>query len=1360
VGIEAMRKLDHLGIAEGLSQSWVYCILQDRHGFLWFGTDNGLDRYDGYEMRHYKHRGGDRGSLADSKVYSLLEDREGRLWVGTVAGGLDRLDPVRGVFEHYAADPADPTALSDPFVSTLLEDRSGRLWVGTYRGLDRFDEETGTFEHFRHDPEVPGSLADDRVRVLFQDSRGRLWVGSEGGLDEIDPATGRVRRHRHVPTAAVPGGSAAVKALAEDPRGWLWVGTRLGLYRYDPQTGTAPQREGLPDVPAGLGEVHVWDLLLHEGDLWVATHERGLARMDLESGDVEWFRHDPLNLDSLSHDRVKSLHADRGGLVWIGTMGGGVNTWNPHTAAFVAYRHPPRETGVRERNEVQAILAEPTGRLWVGSAAGLERFDRRTSRGDFLPIVGGVEALAWDATGAILVASPTTISRVESESLAVEPFAATGGSTLLVDSLRRVWAGDAEGLRRYQSGGRLEASYHHDPEDPRSLPHDEVLSLVEDGAGTVWVGTRDGVGRYSEEDGAFDVFAAFHDPSGHDGVVSIYSPRPELLWLATENAGAIRLEVEGDRESLERFTTQEGLLNDNTASVLGDEEGRIWIGSVEGLTRYEPERGETKHYTVADGLHGGALHAGAAFRATDGELFFGGVGGLTAFRPELLEDNLRPPPIVVTSVTRGNERLPILGAAQPELEIAYSARMVSIEYTALDYSRPLKNRYRHRLLGSEEAWTDVGTTREVTYAGLRPGHYVFQVAGSNSDGVWSTEPASLELVVAPPAWRSAWAWLAYGLALCFVVGTVALARSRKLAERRRYQDQLRLFAKAFESASEGMVITAADGTILEVNRGLEAITGYREAEIVGEPSNLLDSTRHPPQFYQKLWERLRETGQWQGELWQRRKSGEDFPAYLTASALFDDEGRLTHFVAVLSDITERKRNEEELRRLANFDLLTQLPNRTLFEDRLQHAVAGAKRDDERLALLFIDLDRFKQVNDSLGHGAGDLLLQEVATRLRQRIRASDTVARLGGDEFTVILEGIQSIQEVVAVAGDVIAALSRPYCVDGLEINVTPSLGICLYPEGGATTAELMRHADTAMYQAKGDGGNTYRLYHEEMDAQVGRRLRTENELRRALDQGELRLHFQPRVDLDTGAVRSVEALVRWAHPERGLLLPDRFIGIAEESGLILPLGEWVLESACRQAHLWSEEGSDVRVAVNLSARQFRRGELAESVARILADTGLPGERLELEITETTIMADLPLAREALQRLKKLGVYISVDDFGTGYSSLSYLKIFPLDALKIDRSFVRDLGRDPQDEAIVTAITTLAKSLDLAVTGEGVETLEQLRFLRQVGCDEVQGFLVGRPQPASELAEVLQRGFVHLDHLATAEGRAVERQTD
>ena len=1347
-GLEIVRKLDHIGVAEGLSQSWVYTILQDRHGFLWIGTDNGLDRYDGYEIQSFRHRDGNRGSLADSKVYSLLEDRRGRLWVGTVAGGLDRFDAATGEFEHFSSDPADPSSLSDPFVAALLEDDAGRLWVGTFRGLDRYDEETGTFQHFRHRAGDSETLADDRIRALFQDRSGRLWVGTEGGLDQIDPATGRVIRHVAPADPALDAGFA-VKAIAQDPAGRLWLGTRSGLFRFDPDEEAIPTTVSPPGAPE-LADAHVWALLIHQGSLWIGTHDRGLVRLRLPSGATERFLHDPLNPNGLRHERVKSLVADRGGLLWIGTLGGGLHAWNPRTAAFQAYRHRPGRGEPRERNEVRAIFAGPGETLWIGSGAGLERFDRGTGREEFLPVQGGVEALARLGAGegdrgAILAASAQAVLRVDPESLGAERFAGEGAAVLLVDSRNRVWAGGPGGLRRYGPNGRLLATYRHDPDDPRSLPHDEVLSLAEDGEGTVWIGTRDGVGRYAEGEDAFDVFAAFHEPSGHSGVVAMHPVAPGVLWLATENAGVIRLVVSAGRATIERFTTEDGLLNDNTASVLADPTGRIWVASVEGLTRLDPGSGESRHFTEADGLQSGEHHPGAAFVSPGGEMIFGGVGGLTAFRPELLLDDPRPPAVVITAVTRGDDRQTLRGSASEPLVVDHEDRVVSIEFTALDFSRPEENRYRYRLRGVDESWIDAGTMREVTYAGLPPDRYLFEVVGSNGDGVWTDRPARLPIVVTPPPWRTPGAFLAYGFGAVFAIGLVVLARRRKLAERRRYQDELRLLAKAFESASEGMVITDSEGTILEINRGFETITGYSEDEIVGRPSNLLDSPRHPPQFYEMLWERLHEEGRWQGELWQRRKDGEEFPAYLTLSALFGEGGEVTHYVAVLSDVTERKRAEEELRRLANFDLLTQLPNRTLFEDRLEHAVAVARRNTERLALLFIDLDRFKQVNDSLGHAAGDQLLREVASRLRARVRASDTVARLGGDEFTVILEDVEATTEVEAVAEGVIESLSKPYRVEGLEINVTPSVGVSLFPEGGSSAAELMRHADTAMYRAKGEGGNTLEVYHDGMDTQVVRRMRIENELRRALERDELRLHYQPRIDLQTGAVRCVEALVRWDHPEHGLWLPERFIGVAEESGLILPLGEWVLETTCRQALSWREEGIDVRVAVNLSARQFRRGELSATVARVLAETGLPGDCLELEITETTIMADLPMAREALQRLKTLGAYISVDDFGTGYSSLSYLKIFPLDALKIDRSFVRDLGRDPQDEAIVTAITTLAKSLDLAVTGEGVETWEQLAFLRNVGCDEIQGYLVGRPARPEELAEILARGRIEIE---------------
>ncbi|MFA5083096.1 MAG: EAL domain-containing protein, partial [Hydrogenophilaceae bacterium] len=517
------------------------------------------------------------------------------------------------------------------------------------------------------------------------------------------------------------------------------------------------------------------------------------------------------------------------------------------------------------------------------------------------------------------------------------------------------------------------------------------------------------------------------------------------------------------------------------------------------------------------------------------------------------------------------------------------------------------------------------------------------------------------------------------------------------------------------------------------------ITGYTEAEVLGQNPRLLQSGRHDEAFYQGIWKSIEQTGAWSGEIMNRRKNGEVYPEWLTISSVKDNAGKLSNYVGVFADISQIKQFQDKLEHLAHYDPLTDLPNRLLLSARLDHAIERTGREHTLLALLFVDLDRFKTVNDGLGHPAGDRLLQAVAQRLARHIRAEDTFARLGGDEFVIVLEGVDDTGRVSVLAEKLLAALTHPFELDGQAIFIGASIGISTYPVDGTDAATLLKNADAAMYRSKEDGRNTYRFYNAEMTRSARERLTLETSLRQAIELNEFVLHYQPQVDVASGEMIGVEALVRWDHPESGMIAPIRFIPLAEETGLIVPLGEWVLFTACTQAKIWMEDMAmpPFSVAVNLSPRQFRQANLVAHIRAVIDATGIPPGLLELEITEGAVMDDADQAVATLRALKELGIKISIDDFGTGYSSLAYLKRFPIDKLKIDQSFMRDIPQDQSDMAIAATIIAMSRNLHMKVLAEGVETAAQLDFLRSHGCDAYQGYICSRPLAAPALEQWL-----------------------
>ncbi len=552
---------------------------------------------------------------------------------------------------------------------------------------------------------------------------------------------------------------------------------------------------------------------------------------------------------------------------------------------------------------------------------------------------------------------------------------------------------------------------------------------------------------------------------------------------------------------------------------------------------------------------------------------------------------------------------------------------------------------------------------------------------------------------------------------------------------------LQIYAKVFANTTEGIAITDAQARYLEVNDAFCRITGYSAAELLGNTPKILQSGRHDAEFYAMLRQSLEQQGFWQGEILDRAGDGSIIPLLLAINAVYDAAGNISHYITIVTDITSIKETQTRLDFLAHHDPLTELPNRLLFTARLEHAIERAARDHDIFGLLFIDLDRFKTINDSLGHQFGDRLLIEVARRLRGLVRKADTIARLGGDEFVVLLEGLHIPGEATALANKIVVAMRQPFRLHDTELHVGCSIGITLYPEDGLDAVTLLKNADTAMYRVKDSGRDGYRKFSQELSEAADERLSLENSLRLAVREGQLLLHYQPIIDLRQHRIIAVEALARWPHPERGMIPPDQFIALAEESKLILPLGAWVAHEAIAQFVRWRDHGiAPDYISINASGIQLFHPGFADMLFELLRANEVDGRHLQVELTENVLMRDINSCRHVLDRLRDHGIRIAIDDFGTGYSSLAYLKQLPIDDLKIDRTFVRDIPGDANDCAIAEAIIGLARNLGMETVAEGVETAAQESFLTGIGCSKVQGYHYARPLPAAAF-EQFRRKF-------------------
>ncbi len=1215
------------------------------------------------------------------------------MWAGTEGGGLDQLDPSTGVFRHFRHDPADPTSLAGDRVYSLFEDEEGVLWVGTAKGgLSRFDRSTSTFTRYRSGD--GSNLAPGFVRSIFQDRDGVLMVGTDGGLNVWDRETRRFSVYRHDDADVYSLSHSRVDAIYQDRGGVIWLGTPYGLNKWNPATGSFPHFAPRPDDPTQLAAGYVTSFA--EGpssEVWVGTIA-GLHRFDPHRKSFERFAHDASDPGSVAENRVGSLTVDRDGAVWVGTINRGVDRLDPETGRFEHFSHRPDDPSSLSHNGVTAILQDRRDTIWVGTyRGGLNRFVPET--GEFV-------------------------------------------------------------------------RYRHDPQDPTSLGSDRVVALLEDRDGNLLVGTDGGgISRLDRERLVFTRFrhaAERADSLSSDHVWALTEGPEGGLWVGTQGGGLNQwadYRTNPDRPSFRRFFKQDGLQSTTIYGILPDRRGHIWLSTNRGLAVLDPETGSFRNYNASHGLQSEEFNSGAALLTRDGHMYFGGINGFNAFDPADIRTNQHVPPVVVTKFLRFNQEVLFDRPLDElrEIELSHRDTVIGFEVSALDYTDPEKNRYRYRLEGFDQEWVDLAAGQRITYTNLDPGLYTLRVLGANNDGLWNEEGIALTLRASPPPWATGRAYSIYALlAVCAATVFVRDQRSRQhraraleranrdlqleIGERQRAEGELRKLSLAVEQSPASVIITDRDGRIDYVNPNFVKVTGYSPEEVAGRSLELLHSGYDSGAQLADLWRSVRAGRTWRGEVHSRRKNGELFWEEASISPIIGADGEITHLLVVNEDLTARKQYEMRLLRQAHYDHLTGLPNRTLALDRLSRALARNNDQGKLVAVMFLDLDNFKIVNDTMGHAAGDQLLKASANRLLHTIRESDTVARLGGDEFLFVIGNLDALVDVENAARRVLDCFAEPLSIQGREIFVTASLGITIAPSDSIEPQVLLRNADAAMYRAKATGRDAYQFFTPAMNEHAVARLQLESNLRQALARRELRLEFQPLVDTDDEQIVGAEALLRWRNPHLGRVSPQDFIPVAEDTGLIVPIGEWVLESACRQAKNWSQlHGRALRVAVNISARQLRPDAgLVDAVRSALERSGLPASSLELEVTEGVLLDDHATAATILGRLHYMGVRLAIDDFGTGYSSLRYLREFPFDVLKIDRSFVQDLDGLDDNSPLLRAIIAMAGGLELEVVGEGVETAGQLAALRRMGCRLVQGYLYKRPLPARELARLLARG--------------------
>ena len=1241
------------------------------------------------------------GNESNNPVVAITEDGVGKIWMSVRGRGLVNLDPQTGKTHWIRSDRFLRGSLPPSEVTTLMVDQSGLLWVGSEAlGLSKADPLGATFRLLVDNDRARDQGSTNNIRAILEDRTGRIWLGTDGdGLKSYSRDGGAFEYHDAALARAFDATLPAriqVEALAEAGDGRIWFASSLGIGSLDPKSGRVAA------LPAGLGN-DIDDpehgrrslLIARDGGIWFAGRSTGVVRYDPRDGSRRSWRHHDGDANSLSHDHVLALHEDRQGHIWVGTVDG-LNIIDPDADRVRTLKFEPGDPHSLSGNIVRSIHESDDGTFWIGTHSGLNRL------------------------------------------------ADADGSALRFDRV----------LKR------------------DGLPDATIYGILEDGMGRLWLSSNRGIASYDRNTGAVHQFSVKDGLQGQEfngGAVAMLRGG-EFAFGGINGVNLLKPgAVAASRFVAPVVITEVRLGNADPVKVAAgqalhmEQVDRVIHFSFAALDYTAPERNRFRYRL--EGFDDDWVDAGTRHEATYTNLDAG------QYRFRVLASN-HDGHWNESGTSVGLEVRPAWWNTRAMwMAYAGAALLVAVAIGwAMRRQRQAQRRHERELAdreqrlrlalwgSSDEFWDlnmDTGVLVRLSAARTQASqreeiHSVYdwvrehvhpddqRAIAQRLDDHISNKVALFESEQRVRVRKDKWIWvLARGkiverneqgrpLRIC---GTARNITASREAERER-----RIVQEVISSMREAVTVCDLDFKFVSVNPAFTRITGWQEHEVVGRSVALLNCAQHSPEYYQNLRDSVMREGLWRGELWQRRKDGEEFLCWLQSSEVRDAQGQRTHYIGVLTDITERKRTEQELRYLANYDTLTGLPNRTLLSERLGHAVIRARRGGRKVAVLFLDLDRFKHVNDSMGHAAGDRMLKAAGSRLRDNVRDGDTVARIGGDEFTVVLEELADAGEAERVAMKLITAFEKPLELnDGQDVVISPSIGISLYPDHAQTPTDLLKFADTAMYQAKDRGRKTYMVYTETMDAAARMRATLVGALRKAMERGEFSLVYQPKLSLLDERITGVEALLRWNSQDLGEISPVTFIPVAEESGMIIEIGDWVLVRACEQLSKWHRDGlRDISMSVNLSVLQLQRGDLTQRLCDILAENDMAPNQLELELTESVIMANAEQSISTLRQLKAVGVTLSIDDFGTGYSSLSYLRRLPIDALKIDKEFVGDITTDPDDEAITATVINMAHSLGLNVVAEGVETAEQAEYLREQGCDEIQGHWLSTPLPPEQ----------------------------
>lgn len=1230
----------------------------------------------------------------------FIQTEQGNFWAVGPEAGLIQLDKSHKTYQptYHKFDPSRTNSISENNILSLLQDPFGNLWLGaSYSGLNRINTQRQYFQHlFEYTTELPQQ--SNNIRTLFRSQDGALWIGSEGaGLKRLAANSHHYEHYSTLFAKALGINQTFInlimRDIAQDKQGVLWFASNYGLGRLTPAGDFQLLNLTNSQDPAAEAN-YIRSLEIDEqGKLWVATthalYHKALDKEEFTSVSLA-------NIEGFypTQNLLLTLRADKN-ILWIGSLNGLVK-FDMHTGVGKAFHHQATDKSSLINNRIRDILVTSTGDVWFATHGGISKLSSDNADAGFSHYTRD-QGLPSDTIYA-----------------------------LLEDREHNIWFSSNAGIGKLNPTNNDIITFN-EQEGLQALEFNGAVKL-QDANGDLWFGGVNGINRFNPQaipDHRSEAKVALtgYKIAGKSDTILDLSHAPQIVMnyddqLISFEVTSLDFSYPGKNRFsyfLEGFDNQwHDLHTGNDITFTNINPGQYLLH-----VRHSLQHNSKGSYTLLVNLEVQAPF----YRTQLAYVLYGLLAiGLLAWVVIWRKNKRQQQREFETSIRASEERLKLALWASGDGMWDWNIKENQVYRTNIDTAVPHWNSSNivHENMHSEDRERFKLELNEHLQGRTPFFEAEYRIERSPGNWVWILDRGKVvEKDNQDNPMR--------------MTGTNRNITSRKLIE-----NELILSSQVLNSMNEAVVVAGLDYRIRSVNPAFCAITGYTERQINDKHFVHLAFGRQQRELFITIEQQLLRHKHWVGELWIRNKQRQAILVWLEINQVIDIKGETSHFVAVFTDITERKKAEEDLRFLASFDTLTGLPNRTLFQDRLTHAITQAHRANNIVALLFLDLDRFKHINDSMGHHVGDLLLKAVARRLQNAVREGDTVARLGGDEFTIILEGVAKTKAATLISEKVLRAFQTPFLLDDKSLTISTSIGISLYPNDADNADSLIKFADTAMYHAKSLGRNNFQFYTNKLNEIATRHVQLESGLKEAISRKELTLVYQPKYCLRDGSLTGLEALLRWHHTELGPISPVEFIPLAEETGMINQIGHWVINQACQQLAEWNTLGFDgISMAVNLSARQLK-ADIISTIEVALAVSGLPAQSLELELTESMIMENPKDSVRILSKLKALDLTIAVDDFGTGYSSLSYLKRLPIDTLKIDREFVRDITNDPDDAAITSAIIALAHSLELKVVAEGVETQEQLNFLALQGCDQVQGFLLSKPLSAEDCLALLK----------------------